>query len=152
DDSEVWPTQDQLADILGMSEGRKIRRYLNELIEIDAIETRTIRTHGGLRKRTIYTVHQTPPPGWTHPTGYAEYYAQVTASAQVTPAGLKQAPPEGLKPAPTEGPCGAPEPNQPEPDEREPDQPTTGTANCIGAADDSAVDGWMAEENKHGRE
>lgn len=86
DDSDVWPTQDQLATLLGYTASKVIRERIKELLEIGAIEKRTIRTHGGMRQRTIYTVHQTPPEQWDSPESLKGFYRSLKEeSSQVTP-------------------------------------------------------------------
>jgi hypothetical protein len=74
-DTEVWPTQDMLAELLQLSEGRKIRPFLKELEAIDAIEVRKVRYNGGMRTRNIYVVNQSPPLGFEGPEKMSEFYA-----------------------------------------------------------------------------
>ena len=75
-DTEVWPTQEQLAEMLGYSRADKIRPFLADLVAIDAIEIRKEPVAGGgNREKSIYTVHQTPPAGWTGFETLARFHA-----------------------------------------------------------------------------
>lgn len=85
-DTEVWPTQDMLAEILGFSEGRKIRPFLKELVAIDAVSITTKRYAGEMRKRSIYTVHQTHPDNYAGHKSLKDFYdarrAQIKAAQE----------------------------------------------------------------------
>jgi len=74
DNTEVWPSQDTLAELLRLSDGRKIRPFLKELEAIEAIKVRKIRSGGGMRQRSIYVVHQTPPPEFGGFEQLSEFY------------------------------------------------------------------------------
>lgn len=84
-DKNVWPTQAMLAEILDFApikddpaelrDGRKIRPFLKELVAIGAIEIRKVRSRGRMRERSIYTVHDTPPPGYDNTKSLQEFYA-----------------------------------------------------------------------------
>ncbi|MGW0058094.1 hypothetical protein [Nocardia nova] len=135
DDTVVWPTQDMLAEIVGYaisektaeSDGRKIRKALDELVAIDAV-TRKERKYlvGGLRrKRFVYVVHQEPPADYAGFKSLTEFYAArkarmkahqkaqaaAEAAAAAAAAGNAQVTPEGPN-----GPLGAelPESGAPE--------------------------------------
>jgi hypothetical protein len=74
-DNEVWPTQDMLAEIMELSDGRKIRPYLKELVAIDALKIRKANRYaGGMRTRSIYIVYETHPEGHDGPIGLKEFY------------------------------------------------------------------------------
>jgi hypothetical protein len=73
--TEVWPTQNMIAEIMGLAEGRQIRPYLKQLITIEAIEVRKVRHRGKMRQRSIYTVHGTPPDGYDNPKSLKDFYA-----------------------------------------------------------------------------
>ncbi|WP_040793245.1 hypothetical protein [Nocardia paucivorans] len=77
EDTAVWPTQDVLAEMLGYSDGRKVRPLLAELEAIDAITIRkSRRLVGGLRReRSIYVVHQSPPEGYEGHESLRDFYA-----------------------------------------------------------------------------
>ena len=126
-DDDVWPTQQHLAKIVGYKKSRDVRNRINELVEINAVEVRKTRTHDGMRPRSIYTVHQTPPEQWEHPTSLKDFYQTLKEEefSQVTSRGPTQGPSRG----PTQG----PEPDQEKPDEQEPDQPKAG----------ASVAGWL---------
>ena len=66
-DSAVWPTNAQLADMLGLRRADDVKSYVDELISINAIERQTVRVHGGMRQRNVYVVLGTAPPGWEGP-------------------------------------------------------------------------------------
>lgn len=78
DDTVVWPSQDTLAEILGYSDGRKLREYIEELIRIGAIVVRKRHFYvGGLRReRSIYVVHQTPPEDYDGHESLTDYYTE----------------------------------------------------------------------------
>lgn len=76
EDTDVWPTQDMLAEMLGFSDGRKLRPYIKELIAIEAIKVRTIRHTRGMRKRSIYTVYEMPPEGYQGITELKQFYKE----------------------------------------------------------------------------
>ena len=59
-DAEVWPTQTQLARIVGYGKRQSVKARIDELVSINAVEIRRVATHDGMRHRSIYTVHQTP--------------------------------------------------------------------------------------------
>jgi hypothetical protein len=80
-DTAVWPTQDMLAEILGLSRGDKVKTYMDELVAIDAVSVRKFRA--GMRERSIYTVHQTEPTGHAGLVSLKEFYAARKANAQV---------------------------------------------------------------------
>lgn len=74
DDTIVWPTQDMLAEVLGLSRGDKVKTYMDELVAIDAVHIRKARYAGGLRERSMYTVHQSPPEGYEGLESLREFY------------------------------------------------------------------------------
>lgn len=83
-DRNVWPTQAMLAEILDFApikgdeaelrDGRKIRPFLKELVEIDAMSIRTVRSRGGMRTRSIYTIFQEPPPDYDGTKSLQQFY------------------------------------------------------------------------------
>lgn len=74
-DDVVWPTQDSLADFLGLSRGDQVKKHLTPLIEIGAVDAEYFPVPGGgSRKRLVYTVHETPPPGYQGLQSFADYY------------------------------------------------------------------------------
>jgi hypothetical protein len=76
EDDEVWPSQDTLAAILGLSDGRKIRPFIKELEAIGAITVRKVRSKGAMRQRSIYKVRGTPPDGLETPKDLAQFYRE----------------------------------------------------------------------------
>lgn len=62
DDTLVWPGMDALADLLRFKQRKSVQRYLRELVELGAIEVERERS---MRRRNVYTVHETPPDGYT---------------------------------------------------------------------------------------
>lgn len=85
-DNEVWPTQATLAELLDFApvkgdlaelrDGRKIRPFLKELVAIEAITIRKIRSPDGMRERSLYEVHETPPPEYDGITSLKQFYAK----------------------------------------------------------------------------
>ena len=70
---KAWPSQDALAELLGYSEGRKIRKFLQELVRIGALRIpkpedpdqnpadHYYYVNGLRRQRVIFIVYQMPP-------------------------------------------------------------------------------------------
>lgn len=83
-DRDVWPTQAMLAEILDFApikgdpaelrDGRKIRPFLKELAELGAVEVRKVRSPQGMRERSIYTLHETPPRGYSGKKSFGAFY------------------------------------------------------------------------------
>lgn len=83
DDFEVWPTRETLADWCGFSRAQSVDRYIDELIEINAIEKFT-RTYGnGMRRRNVYVVNQVAPDDYAGPKSLKEFYARRREAAQL---------------------------------------------------------------------
>ncbi|OKI52868.1 hypothetical protein [Micromonospora sp. CB01531] len=61
DDDMVKTSTLTLAVLMGMSRGDKIKGYLDELVDLGAVDV----DRSGLHRRNTYTVHQLPPPGYT---------------------------------------------------------------------------------------
>lgn len=108
EDTVVWPSQDTLAEILGYSDGRKLRAYIEELEAIDAITVRKKHVMvGGLRRtRSIYVVHQTPPENYGGHESLTEFYSERRARQEA--AALAETLAAALEPDTTE-----PEPGTP---------------------------------------
>lgn len=87
DDTRVWPTQDMLAEILGLSRGDKVKPYMDELVAIDAVAVRKARYAGGLRERSVYTIHQSPPEGFAGVASLKAFYAARKARIEAAQAG-----------------------------------------------------------------
>lgn len=84
-DSKAWPSQDMLAELLGFApikdddaqrrDGRKIRPYLKELQAIGAIEAKPGRRYAGqMRQRTVYLIHEEPPPDYEGMTRLDQFH------------------------------------------------------------------------------
>lgn len=98
DDTVVWPTQDMLAEILGLRRGDKVKTYLDELVNINAVEVRKSRRYStGMRERSTYIVHQSPPSGFTGLGSLQEFYTERKARID---AEAKQDPNPQFTPAP----------------------------------------------------
>ena len=78
-DFEVWPTRATLARWCGYSREQSVDRYLDELVELNAIEVYQRRYGTGMRRRNVYVVHQQPPEGYTGPRSLQEWYARERA-------------------------------------------------------------------------
>ena len=125
-DAEVWPTQTQLARIVGYGKRQSVKARIDELVSINAVEIRRVATHDGMRHRSIYTVHQTPPSNWGGHQSMRDFYRALNAEfSHVVPnvphGGHSNAPHEGRSNVPHDGPSNAPY-EGPEPDQQEPDQ------------------------------
>ncbi|MDB5910357.1 MAG: hypothetical protein JWP34_4471 [Massilia sp.] len=76
DDDLVWPSRQTLAVRLKFGQAKTVDRYLRELAAIGAVDITTGRIANGMRARNTYTVHATPPPGYTGPRSMADAYAR----------------------------------------------------------------------------
>lgn len=167
-DTQVWPTLDMLAEIMGLSRGDKVKTYVDELVAIDAVNVAKTRYAGGLRERSVYTVHQSPPPGYGGLVSLKAFYlarrarieAAQSGSPQVVPAppnegAGKQAQKPQVSPAPPRRGAAAPRNqgaaappirgcNQTKGNEMKNNQPGPGTpaAGHSGAA----ATGWLDEQ------
>ncbi len=93
-DGTSWPTQETLAAMVGYSRGDKVKPFIDELRTLGAVDVEYMKV---MPRRCIYTVHETPLPGYAGPMTVAEWYAtrdetkaQVSA---VTPARGEQGEP-----------------------------------------------------------
>lgn len=84
-DDQVWPTQEVLADLLGISKPERIKPLTDELVALGAVETERVRYARGMRQRLIYTVHEAPPQGYAGPLSLADYYRARTPENDKTP-------------------------------------------------------------------
>jgi hypothetical protein len=100
-DRKVWPTQATLAEMLGYSEGKKVLRYLRELVAINAIDIIKV-PDGGFRERSVYIIHKSPPPDYDGPESLQDFYDDCKAreraarAAVETPADEDSASGEGM--------------------------------------------------------
>ncbi|WP_067574451.1 hypothetical protein [Nocardia acidivorans] len=82
-DRKVWPTQKTLAKMLGYSEGKKIKPYLDELVAIDAIEILTKPVPGGgFRVQSTYVIHKSPPPDYDGMESLQDFYNALKAEQE----------------------------------------------------------------------
>ena len=86
-DGRCWPTRSTIARLAG---GARQPRWsdapLRELSELGAVDMTT--THQGMRKRNVYVVHETPPPGYDGPLRIDDVYRDVRPSVASSPAVL----------------------------------------------------------------
>ncbi|WP_440072230.1 helix-turn-helix domain-containing protein [Streptosporangium sp. OZ121] len=73
-DFTVWPSREALAEILGYSRPQSVDRYIDQLVELGAIDVYEQRVSGGLRGRHVYEIHQTPPPGYAGLISSADFH------------------------------------------------------------------------------
>ena len=118
----VWPSQKTLAELLGYSNGRKLRKYLRELETLGAIrlpeptdpdqdpKKHYYYENGLRRKKTICIVHQTAPPGFAGLQSLTEWYAERNErriaemeAADEAAQALRVAEFEAAEPLPTDG-------------------------------------------------
>lgn len=71
-DRLAWPGMETLADMLGFKQRKSVQRYLAELIELGAVDVKRQRA---TRRNNIYTINETPPPGYAGTLTFAAYYA-----------------------------------------------------------------------------
>ncbi|MFG3132895.1 hypothetical protein ACGFZU_35005 [Streptomyces tendae] len=74
-DQMVWPSQKALALRLGLNRVQSIAQYVDQLVELGAIDVEMQRYQGKMRQRYIYTVHMVPPDDYTGPLNQADWYA-----------------------------------------------------------------------------
>lgn len=96
-DGLVWPTQTVIAMLLkgskmtGAPRGDKIKPYIDELARdlSDCPEGSggaiTVEYTATMPRRTIYTVHDAPPPGYTGPLTLADWYRANGPATRCTP-------------------------------------------------------------------
>ncbi len=76
DDREVWPTMNDLAEMMGFTRRDKVKPFIDELKAIGAIDVEQIPVAGGgKRTRSKYVVHETPPPGYEGHETLGDFYA-----------------------------------------------------------------------------
>lgn len=73
-DGIVWPGMGSLAAMLGFKQRKSVQRYLGELVALGAVDVDRERS---MRRRNLYTVHETPPDGYAGPRSLREYYERV---------------------------------------------------------------------------
>ncbi len=76
EDTDVWPHQKTLAQMMGKRPEAVSRVVNKELIPLGLIEVDTERYgHNNTLRRNIYTVHEEPPPEWEGVASLQEWYA-----------------------------------------------------------------------------
>lgn len=76
DDTDVWPRQKTLADMLGKQPNAVSRVITKELAPLGLVDVTTLRYGtNNSRRRNVYTVHEEPPPGWSGYASLKEWYA-----------------------------------------------------------------------------
>lgn len=95
-DRKVWPSLETLAGWMGVKQPRSVSKYVDELVEIGALQKEQQRTADGLRTRNAYYVEGEPPAGLPTPTRFSDFYAQ-RAAARRELAGQAVARPSALR-------------------------------------------------------
>jgi hypothetical protein len=72
----VYPTLDDLAEMMHLSRGDKVTPYMRELEKAGAIVVEKRRTHDGLRWRYRITVKLMPPEDYEGPMSTGDWYAR----------------------------------------------------------------------------
>lgn len=70
-DTDVWPSLNLLAVTLGLSKGKSVTPYMDELIQANIV-VKTTNTIGGMRSRNTYGIRFNPPPGTKATTSFVE--------------------------------------------------------------------------------
>lgn len=70
-DTKVWPGTDTLAALMTRGRGDKIAPWLQELVDIGAIEIQRF----GMPRRSIYIIHSLPADDYVGPTTIGQWYA-----------------------------------------------------------------------------
>ncbi|MFE1170485.1 hypothetical protein [Nocardiopsis sp. NPDC058789] len=79
-DTSVWPSLNLLAVTLGLSKGKSVTPYMDELIQARIVE-KTTNTIGGMRSRNTYGIRFNPPPGERTATSFVELLEPLKAIA-----------------------------------------------------------------------
>ena len=79
-DTSVWPSLNLLAVTLGLSKGKSVTPYMDELIQARIVE-KTTNTIGGMRSRNTYGIRFNPPPGERTVTNFVELLEPLKAIA-----------------------------------------------------------------------
>lgn len=79
-DTDVWPSLNLLAVTLGLSKGKSVTPYMDELIQANIVE-KTTNTIGGMRSRNTYGIRFNPPPGEKTTTSFVELLEPLKAIA-----------------------------------------------------------------------
>ncbi|WP_067904533.1 hypothetical protein [Nocardia vaccinii] len=77
-DNMVWPSLNTLATMLGYTEGKKLWPYLQELVDIGAIEILERDPSKG-RMRNLYLIHDDPPDGYEGFQSVDDFHVQARA-------------------------------------------------------------------------
>jgi len=80
-DTDVWPSLNLLAVTLGLSKGKSVTPYMDELIQARIVE-KTTNTIGGMRSRNHYGIRFNPPPGEKATTNFVELLEPLKAIAR----------------------------------------------------------------------
>lgn len=102
-DRYVWPTTAILAHMLGYSRGDKIKRFVDELVAIEAIRVISVPDLKGPQKRNVYRLRRNPPEGYTGPVSLSVYYAQLREVYEQETAGEGVCPETGAHVTPETG-------------------------------------------------
>lgn len=86
-DRKVWPSLETLAGWMGVKQPRSVSKYIDELVEIGALQKEQQRTADGMRTRNAYYVEGEPPAGLATPTRFSDFYAQRAADRRTKRAG-----------------------------------------------------------------
>ncbi|MFH9439263.1 helix-turn-helix domain-containing protein [Streptomyces rochei] len=85
-DNLAWPTQEEIADAMGLKKPEQLAPYRQALEELGAIEVTEKRYQGGMRRRYIYDVRFRPPQGYDGPLSRQEWIerrkARLAAAAE----------------------------------------------------------------------
>lgn len=82
-DRLVWPGMELLAELLGFKTRRSITKYVAELKALGAVDVE--RQRGTTHRKNIYTVHKTPPEGYTGMRSLSEFHAAWKAKRPLKP-------------------------------------------------------------------
>ncbi|MGI5208948.1 hypothetical protein ACQEU6_46220 [Spirillospora sp. CA-108201] len=70
-----------LAKLIDVKDRKALRRYLQELAKLGAIEIHRSTTDGGMRGANVYVIHDVAPDGFKLPKTLGEYYARERETA-----------------------------------------------------------------------
>lgn len=76
-DERVWPGQDEMAAMVGVSKYDTIGEAIKDLVDIGAVTVESQRhPRNPMRRRNVYTVHREPPTSYAGPLSTSAWHAR----------------------------------------------------------------------------
>ena len=125
-ETKAWPSRRMLANALGLKKTSSVDTYIQELVDLEAIDKKARKSSSGGHDTNLYLIHQTPPPGYKGPADIGQWYKS-QRTATTTPSakkGTRGSGKKGTRVAPKKG----PEQDEVEQDEVEQDEERSSVA------------------------